>query len=432
MVRWRKGESANGDGQLSEFVVRGRTRQCVAWFIAVAFGTAVLVLRRPGAVIHPSLHAEDGPIFLRSAYLDPAWRSISRPYNGYVHVLLRVWAEVTTALPATSLALSYTLFSLVSAAACYSIVLSRRLRWLLPSDAWRLVVFVVFLSLPGTREITGNLTNLLWPVAVGLVLLSLSDQPQTTAGRVAEHFAVVGLALTGAAILLVAPSFVFRYRRTRTRHDLALLGPVVACAGLQAASLLFSHQRSGTGVHLALRTIVRASLIRVWGTLAVGEKNLAGIAPNRLPIAFLAVCVAGVAISAVGLLVASRHFRLQWLSIFGLSIGSTAWAYGGTLQQMAYSGVNAGRYFLVPIVLVVVGVAASCARLNGLGRLRYVLAVPVAAIFGFAVVSDLLLAPVQSTHWATTARCVREHRTCHVEVDPESFSFTLPPVSGAH
>ncbi len=334
------------------FTTKGRAFGPGYWLLAVVMGTATLFLRRPASLIHPSLFAEDGPIFLKGAYLRPAYRSIIDPYNGYLHVALRIWAEITTALPAMSLALSYAFFSLVVAVLCYSIVLSTRMRWLLPSDASRGVVFVVLLLIPGVSGITGNLTNALWPIGVGLALLSLCDAPRTRRGRISEVTIVTLMALTGASSLLVAASFGLRYWRTRARHDVVVCSAIFLSAGVQTLTLLLSHQRSGTGLNFDVTTIVRATLVRVWGTLVVGEQRLASIASKPLSSLFIVACVSAVAVTIAALLSTPRVFRLQWLTMFGLAIASTAWSFNGDLTAIAYT-TNAGRYFLLPMVLVV-------------------------------------------------------------------------------
>ena len=85
---------------MTAFTIRGKRFGGPAYIAAVLGAVVVLALRRPEGVLHAGLWAEDGRVFARSAYLEPAYRSIFHSYNGYLHVLLRLWAEITTLLPA--------------------------------------------------------------------------------------------------------------------------------------------------------------------------------------------------------------------------------------------------------------------------------------------------------------------------------------------
>jgi len=58
----------------------------------------VMVVRRPDGCSIRTCWAEDGPIFLRAAYLGPRCTARCSSYNGYLNLLLRLMAEFTTLL----------------------------------------------------------------------------------------------------------------------------------------------------------------------------------------------------------------------------------------------------------------------------------------------------------------------------------------------
>jgi hypothetical protein len=419
--------------QQAPFTVFGRAFGPGGWLAAVLLGVGVLVLRRPDGLLHPKLFAEDGPVFLKDAYVRSLPSSVFHPYNGYLHVVLRLWAELTTLLPARYLALSYTMFALGATSACYALVLSRRLRWLIPGDGIRLIAFAALVVLPGSSEILGTLTNTLWPMGVALVLLSLSDTPVTVGGRRTELGALVALGMTGASSLLVWPAFVIRWRRQRTAHDLAAACVIVACAGAQGLIVALSGARSGVGLKLDdPGDIARALLVRVWGTLSLGERLLAGALPKATPVAVWVVCAVGVALTVAALVVTPGSFRLTFLVTFALSFGATVWNFDGQMFGLGHS-VDAGRYFVTPMALVLLAWLAAIARVRPDRRaVRSLVGVVPLALLAFGAGQDFVLPHEPAIHWGATAACIVQHRTCQVPMNPPSFTFDLPAVPGAH
>ncbi|MEY2417598.1 MAG: hypothetical protein QOG90_278 [Actinomycetota bacterium] len=410
------------------FTVAGQPLGAPAYAAAMVLAFAVLGARRPSGVFHPNLWAEDGPIFLRSAYLEPWYRSLFHSYNGYLHLVLRAWAELASLLPASAVAAAYAVFALAAYPLCLSVVLSRRLRWLIPSDGARAALFVSLLLIPGARETIGNLTNALWPIGIGLMLLSFCDAPRTRGGRIAELAALALGGLTGATSMLLWPAFALRWWRQRERHNLAAFGVVLTTAIVQGL-VLVANPRDDLGLQPALRTIPRALLLRIWGLLGVGEHTLTWHVFTRpMPLPMLVLCVLGVGFTVAALLALPWAVRLHAVSVFALSLAATAWAYNFNMKGMAESNAH-GRYFLIPTTLVVITVFAAASTAKWRRRtIRLAVLAPVAALFGFAVFVDLGLPALPQTYWAATAKCIDHHQSCTVVVNPRGFSFELPPI----
>jgi hypothetical protein len=423
--RFERRAIAVGD---TPFTIAGQPLGAAAYAAAMVLAFAVLAARRPGGLLHPNLWAEDGPIFARSAYLEPWYRSLFHAYNGYLHLGLRGWAELTTLLPASALAASYAVFALVAFPLSLSIVLSRRLRWLIPSDAARAALFVALLLIPGARETVGNMTNALWPIGLGLMLVSFCDAPSTRFGRGAELVALALGGLTGATSLLLWPAFGLRWWRQRVRHNLHAFGVVMATAVIQGIVLL-ANPRLDLGLEPSVRTMPRALLLRVWGILAVGEHTLSKHVfahPMSLPLILL--CVLGVVLTGAALLQLPRLTQLQIAGTFGLSLAATAWAYGFNMRSMAESDAH-GRYFLLPTALVLLAVFAAASTPAWRQRVwRLAALAPAATFFAFAVFVDFGLPAMPQTYWANTAACIDHHQSCTVVVNPRGFNFDLPPI----
>src|SRR5205823_14415345 len=101
--------------------------------------------------------------------------------------------------------------------------------------------------LPHTAEVFGNLTNLQWLSALGLVWLlvardALNRRQYATDGLLAG---VIGL--TGIFSILLTPLFVWRAWRRKTRPSMFLASVVAITAAIQFWTLLCSADDCSSG-----------------------------------------------------------------------------------------------------------------------------------------------------------------------------------------
>jgi hypothetical protein len=142
----------------------------------------------------------------------------------------------------------------------------------------------------------------------------------------------------------------------------------------------------------------------------------------------LALCVLGVALTVAALVALPWVVRLHIVSVFGLSLAATAWAYDFNMRGMAESNAH-GRYFLIPATLVLISVFAAANTPAWKTRaVRAGALAPAALLFAFAVFVDLGLPAMPQTYWASTAACIDHHQSCTVVMNPPNFTFDLPPI----
>jgi hypothetical protein len=396
-------------------------------------GVAALVLRRPDVLMSPKLWAEDGAIFMKDAYLRPVYKTVFTPYSGYVLVVPRLWAALTTTLPVRFLPLSYALFTLFLDAACLAVVLSKRFAWMIPSFAVRAVLFASLILIPGTWEINGNLTNSIWYTGLCLLLLSFATDPESTVGKAAEVVVVLLFALTGAMSLVVAPLFALRWWRTRSWHS-ALVTLVVGGAALFQFVDLRLHPR--VGAQLSSTTIVdwaRTMVERVGATGALGQRRLAAWWPG--PHHHEAALALGVALLAgtfaLGWFLPSKA-RLPLAVAMVLLLASITVGVVGSFRQLNDPGFG-GRYFVTPVALLCLALAASVpvARHRLPKPATWAAFIPV-AILALGTVGDARLTALPPIGWPQSARCIASHQTCHVPLDPPGWFVDLPPLRSVH
>ena len=415
-------------GRLAPFTLSGRTVPVAVLLTLVPLGFAVLALRRVDTLAHPQLWAEDGPVFLRDAYLHSWPSSLFRPYAGYLHLLLRVWAELTTLLPVHRLPLSYAVFALGTTVACFSLVLSRRLRWVIPSDGLRIVAFFVLIALPAREEITGNLTNAIWPVAIALIIMSLWDSPVTAPGRGAEAAAVVTLGLSGASSLLVWPAFWLRRRRQAVAHNTLIAALATASAAVQGLIVVLSDQRTNEGLG-KVGDMALALFVRIWGTMTLGERLLTGaLAERPVPVAVWILAGVALAVTGLALFAVPGPLRVTLVTTFVLTSGAALWILDGKLVRVARS-TEAGRYFVIQIALVALLWLACLPRVRRLGRGPAAAVVaPALALLAFACAQDFLMPRQPRVDWAPMAECLAAYQPCEIKMNPQGFDFNLPPI----
>jgi hypothetical protein len=220
-------------------VVR-KNRVSYASVVAV-LAACLLFLRGAPRLWHAALHHEDGRIFLSQAYND-GFGAFVEPYAGYLHLIPRIIAAVLEPFPVTAAPVLYAVAALLVHVAMLSPALSVRLDWIIPGQMLRAVLFALLCLMPPLWEVLGNIANLIFVGGISLLLLMLSDDPRSGVGRVGELAAVAALGLSGPLIVFFVPWFIWRWRRTRSRHSLAVVGVAVAAALVQGVSFLLSDR----------------------------------------------------------------------------------------------------------------------------------------------------------------------------------------------
>ncbi|MEZ5320655.1 MAG: hypothetical protein R2698_00945 [Microthrixaceae bacterium] len=395
----------------------------------LAAGVALMCLRRPTAFTRPGLYAEDGAIFLAEA-LDRGLGAILHPYNGYVHLVPRLVAELGSWLPIDWTPQWYAAASASVAVASCSLVLNRRFAHLIGGFSVRTLGFVLLLLIPRLTEVHLAVNSLLWWCAIALVLVSLLDDPATPTGRIAELTTVPILVMSGLGGLVLAPLALLRALRTRTRHGAALVVAWWVPAAVQAAIYLASTRQNG---HVPVGApLARSAIEKVFGSLAFSRRAVDGRwAQGVPPVAFVAL-VLFASVWAVSVFVGTRPLRnaaIAWTAVGSLIAGFMA------------LGPNAAalpdRYTVLPIAAVIIGLLTarpghSGTRLDAalapgaLAVLRWTRVVMLVAILVVRVL-DVEVPARADTHWSRSANCLRHiERTCLVPLNPAGWSVTIP------
>jgi hypothetical protein len=227
--------------------------------------------------------------------------------------------------------------------------LSARLDWIIPGRMLRAVLFALLCLMPGLWESLGSIGHLTLVLGICLLLLMLSDDPESVAGRVGELAALAAMGLTGVLIVFFTPWFAWRWWRTRSRHSLAVVAVAVATALVDCVVFVGSgYARSGWAPsgNANLLVLPRVWVERIGGSWLFGDSGVLN-SPLRIValVGALAWCTGAVVITVV---VLRRTAAMLWLLHFALL----------AMAVLAYRYMppphNRQRLFVVPIAIVIV------------------------------------------------------------------------------
>jgi hypothetical protein len=321
--------------------------------LAVAGGTAVGLLRQPGAGALDTVWAEDGGIFLTDAAVHGSVASVGRSYAGYFHLVPRLLAGLAAQAPAGAaaavLATSAALVTALVAVLVYAASAGH-----LASPLSRALVSAIVVLVPlGQDDVLNSVANLHWYGLYALFWV-LIWSPRGRGGRTVA--AVTVLLVVASDILTVAylPLALVRAARrgrdgTRDRHGIVLaallgLGVAVQVAGLLTGSS--SRQLSPNPLRALKGYAVRAVPDALLGQRWVGTH----VGGGTLVLAALAwLILAGVAV-----LVWARLVRPAWPLALSAAVHSVA-LY---VLPVVLSGVATPRYAVAPAMLLVTALVA--------------------------------------------------------------------------
>lgn len=228
---------------------------------AVLALTALIVVRRPDALLKPQLWAEDGSVFLLGQDAH-GFTAVLQPYMGYLHALPRLtaWAS-DTFLDVAWWPAFYNSVALVVWLGVLARLFSPRLN--LPHRPWLAAGVLLAVQTP---EIYLNLTNVQWAGALLLLQQSLLARPAGRGERTADLALVTLFGLTGPFVIALLPLFASRWWRDRHWDNLMLLAVAGLCAAIQGACLhhaaiTFDHQHAPLDAAAAVVALARRLVV---------------------------------------------------------------------------------------------------------------------------------------------------------------------------
>ncbi len=381
----------------------------------IAACAAILGLRRAQAWTNPQFWAEDAYFYQQALQL--GWRAFLVPLAGYLHTVLRMIAQVSsqvdpTLAPAVFVggATAVTLY----VAGC---TMSRRCP--LPHFAGFFAFAVVLV--PDTHEVLLNLVNLQWVLAIGLVLLLISGDPETRGEWAHDLIAAAAMGLTGPFCILLCPLFILRAWVRRGRPSLVLAAVVAACAGLQGYFVLSAPGIiiDPPGSRVAFNEILPLVGRRIGGSILMGSLQ----SPDT---DLVLGAIAGVlTLAGLGFLAlrpgAFRTERMVLGLIFVVMLASTLCRVRHSLG-MFFTPHTRARYVFVPQLIAIWLIILNAVQTGRVARICSIL-----IVWGLLVnIPTYREAAYQDMHWAEYAPKIRQGAAVNAPINPPGWILKVP------
>lgn len=391
----------------------------------------VAFLRLPAAAID-TVWAEDGPVFISQAFSGGGPAALFAPYEGYLHVLPRVIAELVVhfvALKDFAVALAFASALVVAVVAFVTFYCAGALTdkvWLRAS--WAAIPVMVSIA---PYEILGNSANLHWYLLWLVPWLLLKPAENKAAGFLL--FVTAGLAATTEVISVVFLPLVFF--RIRNKAYWPARAGLVAGAACQIFTTVTFPRSEHKGELMDVGSIVIGWFVNMTGVVVFGASRNVGL--NILNFGAAPVVVASIPIiAAVAYLLtkASRQYRMVTLVFLAASVGIwTACLVANPGDQFHYSQLSdtqwaeftLSRYSAVPAMFIL-------ALIPLLAETVGTRSVPAAAAVAtvFAVLLAVSYFPTQVARevgpsWSQGVQQAKE--ACHGAADSETRPVHVAP-----
>ena len=394
-----------------------REARASVW-LAVAAAAALFVLRNPWALAMPQFWAEEGNPFLVDSELH-GFSSILRPYAGYLHLIPRIVALLAGLVrdcvwwPAI-----YSFAALAIAIGVLARMASPRLA--LPRKPLLILAFGVAAH---SGEVLLNQANIQWISAFFLIQQLLMAPPVGRRQVAGDAMLAMVAGLTGPFSVLLAPLFVWRAARVRQRGLLVVAVVVLACAAVQAGTMLRSSDLP-SGV--ALAGFDAKNYLAVLGNrLVVWPFFGAWVALNAPPAAIGAVSLAlfaGVVWQVAHAPPERRGVQAMVLLVLVVMLFGTLWRARPDAWDLRTLELG-DRYFFIARILF------AWLVIWQLDAMRRSVALAAAALCILAVLTDLLtpaVAAPRDLHWAQQCGAIVAGRPAVIPILPEGMHLYYP------
>ena len=392
------------------------------WHHGAAFflACAILVSRRPDAILHAQFFAEDGHVWYADAYNLGWCHALFQAHTGYYQTLPRLGASLALLVPFALAPLVLNLIAIAVMAMPVNILLSSR------STAWgtlrsRALLAGVYLVLPNCTEVSYGITESQWLLALSAFLVLAASTPRNIAGRVFDLGVVLLCGLTGPFCILLLPLAIVLAWKDNSRWRWVVTGIFAALCLLQVWALLgvdpAGRARAGAGASLDL--LVRILGGQVYLATLLGANGLA--ARSSLVVLFCCIAVGGTALVAIhfatGNLVRKLFLLFSTMLFISSLISPTGWipeglSYWQSLAAVASASV---RYWFFPSLAFAWSVIwCSCQPSQALR----IVSTSLLCVMCIGVVRDWRHPPFPDMHFAEHAR--------HFASAPVGETITIP------
>ena len=397
----------------------------------------LIVLRAPEILLAPRFWAEEGMTYFTAALARPWYQALFTPHFGYLSLWANLSAWLATCVSIVDAPTVTTICALSVQLAPVVLIAYRPLE-LWQSEVQRAMALLCVVFVPLAGELWLNTINSQFYLSLTTFLLLIDAPSASTAVRWPRRGLLLLGGLTGVVSCFLAPLFVWRWYRERSRDRLIDAAILLGCSLVQAAMFWHMHQDPGVArrfMPLDVSTLgailVTNSLLWCFAGLETARAAATWLLAQRETIQFVWIGAGSLALMG-GI--------LAWLS-YGLPrrrriIGVAAYALLSVLSIVAATGSRTekwvlivpgfgGRYFYAPNVILVLMLVANLNRGNSATRRSIAAVLLLAAWFNGA--TQFHNVPVKGPAWPEEIARWRANPTYAPRIWPNGWSVQLPP-----
>lgn len=297
--------------------------------VLVFFG--VLFLRGPAVLLHAGLWGEDGGVWYPNAY-QYGLESLLWPDGGYLNTLSRLTALAVQPIPLVFVPTLFACVALLIQGITAAFIVSDRMSAAWPSARGRLFFALIYLVLPNSWEIFGNLTDAQWHLAILSFLVLASTGPRNIRQRIFDCIVLFVSSLSGPFCILLLPIAIWKLFEIEKSFAVQRLIIVSFCSFVQLFCL-FTHPAARSPAPLGASVV---GLSRIM-SLQIFFGSIFGM--HSMP-----------------LLISSYIWKLDatplLISLGGITLGVVAFLRGPTLLRKAivFAGLSFSSALAAPLV----------------------------------------------------------------------------------
>jgi len=360
-----------------EQIERDKLELRVGWQMhVIVFMTAVaiVVLRRPDAILNPQFWAEDGAIWFANAYNIGGIHSLTIPIVGYFQTISRLVAAFAQTFPLSWTPLIFNIVAIIIQVLPVNLMVSSRFSILIPDLRTRIFLSFLYLVLPNSWEIHANLTNAQWHLALLAFMVIVSAPSDRTLWRCFDIGVVLMSGLSGPFSLFLTPIAALRWWLRREKWLLILFLLIGTCALIQTICLALMHDsRSHMSLGATPELFVRILSGQVFLGTLIGQRGYELVVSSSAWFTLFssAITLIGLVVIINALFKAPIELRLFIVlatMIFVAALISPQASDTVPQWQALYLPGNGGRYWFIPmlafITLLVWMLSGSRSRLS--------------------------------------------------------------------
>lgn len=395
--------------------ITGNWQFYTATFV-IAF--SLLVSREPGRIFNAQFWAEDGSIFYADAYNLGFLKSLLAPYAGYLCIAQRIAASLVQPFSLTIAPTVLNCIALTIQVLPVILLLSSRFSLLIPGFANRLFLSFLYLGLPNSAEIHGNISNSQWYLALLAIMVILAKPHSFWGWRIFDLGIVLLSSLSGPFAILLIPIASLCWWRRRSRWLAGLIGGLMVGALAQGIAILLTaaDARVSEPSVMTVEQIVKILVGQVFLGSLLGQAGYGRLFSPSLGYNLLVLVGAVLGAIALTFTLLKAPSELRLLVLYGGGLFVAALVSATVPWEHLMLPGAAVRYWYIPMV-------AFVTVLTWLARQKYqrwlrIPAIVLLAVMGTGIIGDWHHPPLKDLKF--------QEYVAAFEQAPSGTTFTIP------